>query len=354
MMPGRVPQPAGVRPGLRLLIRIVLTLLVLASLVCLGGYWMFRMPGQSYRGPLPPATARQQELARRLRADVEYLTQSIGERSIRVPDRLQAAANFIADRMNQAGLGIYRQEYTVRDVLCQNIQGQIEGRRDPQQIVILGAHYDSLMHTVGADDNASGVAALLAVADALGRSHTHRTLRMVAFVNEEPPFFQTARMGSLVYAQECARRRENILGAVILDGLGYYSDQPRSQSFPLPLLWLFYPDTADFIGFGGNVASASLVRRVISVFRQNVQFPSQGIIAPALFPALDLSDHWSFWQVGYPALLVTDTLPFRYRHYHSSHDTIDKLDFDRMSRVVEGLIAVMSDLAGLETGTSGP
>ncbi len=159
-----------------------------------------------------------------------------------------------------------------------------------------------------------------------------------------PPFFQTDLMGSRVYARRCRRRGEAIVAMLSLETIGYYSDAPGSQYYPPPV-GLISPSTGDFIGLIGNVALRKLVRAAVGSFRRHARFPSEGAALPGFIAGVGCSDHWAFWQEGYPAVMVTDTAPFRYPYYHTRHDTQDKLGFDRMARVVNGLRGVVTDLA---------
>ncbi|MHC4320424.1 MAG: M28 family peptidase, partial [Planctomycetota bacterium] len=167
----------------------------------------------------------------------------------------------------------------------------------------------------------------------------------LCFVNEEPPYFQTANMGSRVYARRCRQRGEDITAMICLETIGYYSDEKGSQNYPPPL-GLLYPSTGDFIALVGNYGSRALVRQVVESFRRHAQFPSEGAAMPGVLPGIGWSDHWAFWKEGYSAVMVTDTAPFRYPHYHQSTDTPDKIDYERMARVVEGMEAVVRELAG--------
>jgi hypothetical protein len=151
-------------------------------------------------------------------------------------------------------------------------------------------------------------------------------------------------MGSWVYAKRCRQRQENVVAMLSLETIGYFTDEPDSQKYPFPL-GLVYPSTGNFIGFVSNMGqSAKLVRKVIKLFREKCKFPSQGGTIPGFIPGIDWSDHWAFWQEGYPALMVTDTAPFRYPYYHDSDDTPDKLDYERMARVVKGVEEVVAEL----------
>jgi Zn-dependent M28 family amino/carboxypeptidase len=179
----------------------------------------------------------------------------------------------------------------------------------------------------------------------LGSQRLARTVRLVAFVNEEPPFFLTGDMGSRFYARRSRERSEKIVAMFSLETIGYYSDAKGSQHYPFPFS-LFYPNTANFIGFVSNISSRDLVRQSIASFRQHTAFPSQGAAAPGWMTGIGWSDHWSFWREGYPAIMVTDTALFRYAHYHTPEDTPDKIDYARTARVILGLARVIAELAG--------
>lgn len=311
------------------------------------------MPGRPHAGPLPPATERQARLARDVEADVATLARTIGERRA---DPFHAAAlrrteAFLHESLTAAGLAVERQAYELRGITVANLIAEIGGRADRRdeagEIVVVGAHYDSAADTPGANDNGSGVAATLALARAFAAAKPSRTLRFAFFVNEEPPWFQTDDMGSLRYARRCRERKERITAMLSIETIGYFSDAPGSQRFDsLPPLRLLYPDTGNFIAFVGNVASGDLVSRTVARFRDTTPFPAYGCAIPDAIDGVGWSDHWAFWQAGYPGVMVTDTAAFRYPHYHTPDDTPDKLDFGRIARVVEGLEQVIADLAG--------
>ncbi len=278
-----------------------------------------------------------------LTADVQHLAGEIGERNVPNYPQLNAAAEFIERSFLSAGLQPRRNTYEVEGRACHNLEVEISGTRP--QVVVVGAHYDSVSGSPGANDNASGVAALLALARWFAGRPTGQTLRFVAFVNEEPPYFQTEQMGSLVYAKRCKTRGDRISAMISLETIGYFSDAPRSQRYPSPGLGVFYPTTGNFIGFVGNLSSRALVRQAISLFREQRKIPAEGSALPSFVPGVGWSDQWSFWQYGYPAIMVTDTAPFRYPYYHMSSDTPAKLDYDRFALVVSGLEKVIAELA---------
>jgi hypothetical protein len=310
------------------------------------------MPGRPHVGPLPQATESQIRLARSLRADVTTLAETIGERHA---DPFHAAAlgraeAFLHTSLVAAGLAVERQAYELRGLTVANLIAEIRGTanrgQQADEIIVVGAHYDSAADTPGANDNASGVAATLALARAFAATTPSRTLRFVFFVNEEPPWFQTDDMGSVRYAKRCRERKERIAAMLSIETIGYFSDDPGSQRFDsLPPLRLLYPDRGNFIAFVGNVASGELVSRTVGKFRDTTPFPAYGCGLPDVVAGVGWSDHWAFWQAGYPAVMVTDTAVFRYPHYHAPEDTPDKLDFDRIARVVGGLARVIADLA---------
>jgi Peptidase family M28 len=319
-------------------------LFAILALLIIGCWWrMIRMPLKSFQGPLAPLTAAQGVLRDGLRRHVEKLAGEIGERNVFKEKELAAAADYIEGIFTNAGFKVTRQNYEVYRETCHNLVAELGGQRNRNEIVVAGAHYDSVAGCPGANDNGSGVAALLELARAWSGRPCARTLRFVAFANEEPPFFQTEEMGSLVYAKQCRQRGDNIIAMLSLETIGYYSSQKGSQKYPAPM-GLFYPSRGDFVAFVGNTANVRLVRRCIELFRHEAAFPSEGAGLPGRLPGVDWSDHWSFWQVGYPGIMVTDTAVFRYPYYHRAEDTPDKLDYDRLARVVDGLEKVIEAL----------
>lgn len=225
-----------------------------------------------------------------------------------------------------------------------NIDATVTGTSNAQEVLVVGAHYDTITGCPGANDNGSGVAAVLELARRFSGRGLARTLRFVAFVNEEPPFFQTAQMGSLVYANAARLRRERIVGMLSLETMGYFSEEPGSQRYPGPVGAL-YPDVGNFIGFVSNFASARLLLKARRAFKRGTSLPLQSAAIPEGIPGVGWSDHWSFWQAGYQALMVTDTAPFRYPWYHTAEDTPDKLDYAKLAQVVDGLEGVIETLA---------
>jgi Peptidase family M28 len=300
-----------------------------------------RMPGKNVSNA---ATLSADEAALRteLVADVQKLAGEIGERNMRRYPQLNAAADFIEASFSRAGLQPRRDSYEIDGLACHNIEAEIRGTRP--EIVVIGAHYDSVLGSPGANDNGSGAAALLALARRFAGKPAGQTLRFVAFVNEEPPYFQTEQMGSLVYARRCKARGDQIAAMISLETIGYFSDAPHSQTYPSVGIGAFYPTKGNFLGFVGNVRSRALLHRAIALFREQAKLPSEGGALPSFIPGVGWSDQWAFWQCGYPGIMITDTAPFRYPHYHEATDTPDKLDYDRFALVVSGMEKVIAEM----------
>ena len=320
------------------------TRIAVALLVILLFAWFFgiRMPE---RNPSKAAVLNETEISLRteLVTDVQKLAGEIGERNMNRYPQLLAAADFIEASMTSAGLKPQRVSYELRGRACHNIEVEIRGTSP--EVFVIGAHYDSVFGCPGANDNGSGVAALLALARRFAGKSARQTLRFVAFVNEEPPYFQSEEMGSFVYAKRCQARGDRITGMISLETIGYFSDAPGSQKYPGAGLGFFYPSKGNFIGFAANTSSRSLLRATVAAFRKAGRLPCEGAALPAAIPGIGWSDQWSFWQCGYPAIMVTDTAPFRYPHYHEPTDTSEKLDYDRFALVVSGMESVIKDLA---------
>jgi Zn-dependent M28 family amino/carboxypeptidase len=286
-------------------------------------------------------------LASRLAQHVGTLASRIGERHVGRTGSLPAAAKYIAESLGQSGCDIEGHTYEVGGVDVHNIVSEQKGGVRCREIVLIGAHYDTVPLCPGANDNASGVAALLEIARACRLHHFDRTLRFVAFVNEEAPFFHTDAMGSLLYARRCRVQDVNIVGMCAFETIGYYTHAPGSQRYPAaPFTW-FYPTAGNFIAFVSNLRSRSWLRQAATAFRASTSFPIETAALPELLQGVSSSDHWSFWRTGYPALMVTDTAPFRYVHYHKPSDLPDNLDYESLGRVVMGLTGMVQRLAGL-------
>lgn len=341
-------HPLGVQRLFRVALLLLTVLIILPGiLISWGWLTMIQMPGESYRGELPPLTQKEVALRDALQRDIETLGSEIGERNFLHYKQLMAAADFLDASFAQAGYKVQRQGYTVNNQTYYNLEVEIPGTQRADEIVIIGGHYDSVSGSPGANDNGTGAAATLELARLFAGKKPERTLRFVEFVNEEPPFFFSEGMGSLVYASRCKQRSEKVLAMLSLETIGYYSDKIGSQQYPLPQLSSIYPLQGNFISFIGNVASGTLVKDAIASFRRHTKFPSEGTALPNEITGVSWSDQWSFWQQGYPGIMITDTAPFRYPYYHTANDTPDKVNYESLARVVAGLEYAIADLSGL-------
>ena len=279
----------------------------------------------------------------RARDHVVHLAETIGSRSSQTPDALGAAHDYLVATLEGFGYAVSRQTYNASGQTFANLHVERIGDTHPDEVVLIGAHYDSVRTTPGADDNASGVAATLELARAFKTRTLPRTVRFVFFVNEEPPFFQTDGMGSLVYAREMQTSHTNIVAMASLEMLGYYDDRPGSQDYPLGIAGLF-PDTGNFVAFVSDTESRELLGQAHSAFAES-GFPSEMLAAPGNLAEAGFSDHWAFWQTDVRAFMVTDTAFLRNPHYHQPTDTPDRLDFPRLAQVIEGLEGMVVALA---------
>lgn len=328
--------------------RVAFMLCVCAMLFLMTCCTVFRMPGKSFEGPAPALTGAESQTRDNLIAHTHQFVEVIGHRDWRHPENLNASVEYIEKTLCASGYEPGRVTFTVDNaegVEFVNIEAEKPGTDPNAPVIVVGAHYDSYIQTRGANDNISGVAATLELARLMRNVETVNTVRFVLFVNEEPPFFTTVDMGSLVYARHCKERGDKIACAIVFDMIGYYSDEPGSQQYP-PFIGLFFPEAGNFLAFVGNRKSGDWVRKTIGGFRKTATIPSEGAILPEALSGVAWSDHWSFWQCGWPGILLTDTAPYRYAYYHTPEDTPDKLDYEGISRIAHGMVGALAELAG--------
>lgn len=351
---------AGRAMGRRLLVIALLVLLTLFGAVYGIVWYMTGVPGEPHRGPLPPLTAEEQALAPLLKRHIEAIASR--EHNVAHYDELETSARYTEATLESYGYTVNRQAFDADDYVSgvksvRNIEVVIEPR-DPNpatETMVVGAHYDSARGAPGANDNGSGVAAVIELTRLLGdlKGNTPRRIRLVLFVNEEMPYFRTQEMGSWQYAAGLAARNERVVAMYSLETIGYYASESGSQRYPFPL-GLLFADRGDFLAFVGMLDARPLVRASIGSFRAHTKFPTIGGVAPAFIPGIDFSDHWAFAEHGFPAIMLTDTAPYRYPHYHRATDTPDKIDTDSLARVVKGIERMLREMAdqGASGGTS--
>lgn len=283
--------------------------------------------------------------ARNLYGHVEMLSSRIGPRSFKDHDTLTRTREYISERLRQWGYNPVEQQFTYKGRQYFNIEASIKGESAPGEIILIGAHYDTVEDTPGADDNASAVAVLLEMGRLMRGSSPARTVKFVFFSLEERPAFATRSMGSDVYARKEKDAGADIRGMICLEMVGYYSDRPGGQSIPLPLMGKRISTTPDFIGVIGNSSSRDLLTQVRRSIETGSRVPVESLIASSLIPGVDFSDHRSFWKMGYQAVMITDTAFYRNPNYHTSKDTIDTLDFEKMADLLRGLVRSAQDLS---------
>ena len=295
--------------------------------------------GWRFAGQFDGSESDNVQLINRLKQHVYRLSHEIGDRSVFQYEKLNEAKHYIIQEFESLGYQVELQAYQVLEKTVENIIVTKRGNEKPDEQVIVGAHYDTC-YNPGADDNASGVASLLELARFFSDKSTQHTIKFIAFVNEEPPFFKSELMGSRIYAKEAKSRGDQIKAILILEMLGFYSDKPFSQKYP-PFFGAFYPNKANFIAVIGNFHSRPLVKKVTTYFKKHSSFPIESVSTFPFVPGVDFSDHWSFWKESYSAVMITDTAFYRNPHYHRASDTYDRLNYKNMAEVILGLQGVL-------------
>jgi Zn-dependent M28 family amino/carboxypeptidase len=283
------------------------------------------------------------EIQGNLRAAVEFLSKVIGPRSYLQRESLDRASEYIRNTLERYGYKVSLQKYDANGMTYHNIHTELKGGHVPDKVLVAGAHYDTVSSTPGADDNASGIAVMLEIARLLSLRGSYTTVRFVAFPLEEPPFFRSRFMGSYVYAESLKRKGEDVVGMICLESVGYFSDEPGSQFYPVAFFRWMYPDKGNFIALVSNMNSKNFLNSIKQGFKKGTRLPVESIATLSIIPGIDFSDHRSFWEFGINAIMVTDTAFYRNPNYHTAGDTHDTLDYTRMVEVVKGLVAAIEE-----------
>ncbi|CAN2048926.1 M28 family peptidase [Candidatus Magnetomoraceae bacterium gMMP-1] len=290
-----------------------------------------------------------QKTAQNLEDHLHALTINIGERSVRTPEALQETVNYIQSFYKEIDLPVHTEPYQYQNFTVANVVSEIFFCSYPSKNYIIGAHYDSVAGTVGADDNASAIAVQLETARCLrelkNRDQLDLAVKFVSFTLEEPPAFGTRYMGSKVYAKKARKEKEKLDGMICLEMVGYTCHEPGCQEYPFPLMMMDYPKQGDFIGIVGDFNSGNLTASLFKAFKKNTKLPVIKLTVPLkgwLMPSVRLSDHASFWDEGFKSVMITDSAFYRNPHYHLPSDTMDKLDFNFMAQVVKSLVIFFS------------
>jgi Zn-dependent M28 family amino/carboxypeptidase len=290
----------------------------------------------------PGETPHMEGIKKNLISHVKYLSSDIGQRSYLDIEKLNKTADYIEEKFLSYGCDVWRQPFTYRGNTYENIICEIKGKEPGLPSLVVGAHYDTVAGTPGADDNASGIAGLLELARMTALNPMRTTVHFAAFSLEEPPVFMSSRMGSHIYAKSLKEEGARLCGMVSLEMLGYYCDRKGCQYYPLPFLRYFYPDRGDFISFVGNISSRTFTKKIKDSFKSYSILPVVSLNTLSIVPGVDFSDHRSFWKFGYPAFMITDTAFYRNPNYHGAGDTPETLDYDRMAELINGLYKALN------------
>lgn len=283
-----------------------------------------------------------------IRDDLYYLTKECRFRNFQHPEQLNKAADYIQKQFNTISVSTWLQEYSLDSSYRINRAGYKNiicslGPKDAERIIV-GAHYDACMDKEGADDNASGVCGLLELARLLKNEKLKYRIDFVAYTNEEPPFFGTNAMGSYVHAKSLADSGINVKGMICLEMIGYYSDEPGSQDFPLFFLKWFYGNKGNFITVAQKNFNGEFGSFIRKRMKKNQVIRTKSFTAPSWAGGIDLSDHRNYWKFGYSAVMITNTAFFRNKNYHTDYDTAERLDIKRMGLVIDELYRTILDM----------
>ena len=284
-------------------------------------------------------------LVNSIKKHINKLAVDIGSRPITNEQSIKKTENYITGYFKNIGLQVHQQQYKYGNYDIANIIACSQKNLLSSKYYVIGAHYDSVPETYGADDNASGIAVLLELARYTIQEEISLPVCFVAFTAEEPPTFSTHHQGSKIFVKSVKEKKDEVLGAIILEMVGYTSNE---QAYPMVLKWMGYPAKGNFIGIVGNRKSKKFGQSIFQSFKKNEQLPVETLFVPfngRILPDTRLSDHSSFWDAGLPAVMITDTAFFRNPNYHTPQDTFDTLDYFFMAKLVKSLLITLKELS---------
>ena len=279
-----------------------------------------------------------------LKRHVKYITDEIGERNVRKSLALHRAAHYIQQQLTMMGYEVEHQAFNTKGVKCENLQATKTGKDHPDDIILICAHYDTSKDCPGANDNASGIAAMLEVARYFTHINPDRSIRFVALANEKPPYTGTEKSGSWIYAHQASQRRDKIRTAIILESLGYYNNANSSQLYP-PFMGIFHPRQGNFLAMASNLGSMGAMRKFAKYFKKHSNFRFETMVAQNFLPWVKWNNSNPFWVSGYNAFILSDTTEYRYPFYNSGRDTPEKIDYQCLTFVTQGLMRAVEELA---------
>lgn len=301
--------------------------------------------------------------AKSLKKHVYTIVEKFPDRSYKNYEELNQTAHYIHSEFGKYTQNVEFEPFKVHDFLgaeykvedfinadhikYQNVIAIFKGTQGKEgEVVLVGAHYDTYAGHAGANDNTSAVAALIELARLLSLHPPKSNVVIIAYCLEEPPFFATHQMGSFAHAQKLKQSGKKVKLAVVMDMIGYYSNEWESQGYPLPIMKLFYPSKANFISVVSNMRLENIAytRRVKNVFKRSSNLPVYSINAPSIIAGIDFSDHRNYWKFDYPAVMITDTAFYRSKNYHTPNDTPDTLNYENMAKVTDGIFELLKEL----------
>ncbi|WP_417910981.1 M28 family peptidase [Candidatus Electronema sp. PJ] len=276
-----------------------------------------------------------------LQEHVRKLSKDFVPRDSEHPENLLRTAEYIKNALLPSADKVALQSFTVQKQQFVNVLA--EYGPETEEMLVIGAHYDVFSNLPGADDNASGVAGLIELGKLLKKIPLRTRVELVAWPLEEPPYFASSDMGSAVHARSLKEKGKQVKLMIALEMIGYFSDEKSSQQYPARLLQLFYPSRGNFIAVVDQVLS-NQAQKVKSALNRFTDLPAYSINAPSFVPGIDFSDHRNYWAEGFPAVMVTDTAFYRNLAYHTAHDTYDKLNYEKMAKVVYGIFKYIQEI----------
>ncbi len=316
-------------------IRILVALVIIITLV-----WVI------VARPISPVTFKTKSELKvnsdRLKKHVDMISEQLSPRSHAHTENLNKIAAYISGEFKSSNAIIHQQNFVVNDKEYKNVIAEYGPAS--AQVIIIGAHYDAEGNNPGADDNASGIAGLLELGQLLSKTRVGSRVMLVAYSLEEPPYFGTDSMGSAIHAKTLREKGVSVKLMICLEMIGYFTEEKGTQGFPMPLMRVFYPSVGNFVAVVDQVFSnhAQQLKKTMS---NVISLPVYSINAPTTIPGVDFSDHRNYWKYGYPAIMVTDTAFYRNTAYHSPNDKADRLDYGKMSQVVEGIYSYVKQIA---------
>jgi Zn-dependent M28 family amino/carboxypeptidase len=332
-------------------VKAILTLvciLVVAAAMML--FYFTKMPGDSPAMSTAPMTEEEKASADRMKDTCEMLAHQIGQRSTAKVGNLALARDYIEGKLAKVSLHAKEKPFTTRGFSGVNVEVEVEGSGTVADVLVLGAHYDTEPYSPGGGDNASGCAVLLEVAKGLAGKIHNRAIDIVFFDFGSERFAGTGDAGSHYWVQNARSDGKRIAAMLSFDSIGRFSEDAGSQGGPFPLS-VCYPGKGNFLMFSGDLGTRDLVQDCVEAWRGTADFPCEGVTLPGFIPGLDSSDHYAFRQYGWPAIVVSDTGPYRSKEYGTPEDTADHLNYPVMAKVVSRLVKLVERLA--QTGTAG-